>query len=94
MTTPSTGDARAETDREVTPRSTPFFDAVQSGRIKPDELPEAEERVVEAVGQAVFVEMDNRGLLKSVGDDLLDEVSEAVARAAIEAYRKAMREGK
>jgi hypothetical protein len=48
MTTHPTGDAPAASeDREVTPRSTPFFDAVQSGRIKPDEGDVASERVVD-----------------------------------------------
>lgn len=41
---------------------------------------------LEAAAKAVLVEMDDRGLLKDVGDDLFDEIKNAVATAAITAY--------
>lgn len=76
MTTPSTGDARA-------------------GSNLPDE-------VVEAVARAIFICPDDYGHERMPWDDwdarpdLIDidprDLFRAIARAAIEAYRKAMRE--
>ncbi len=42
---------------------------------------------LERVADAVYAEMDNRGLLKDVDDDLFDEIKLAVARAAVAALR-------
>lgn len=41
---------------------------------------------LESAAVAALVEMDDRGLLKDVGDDLFDEIKNAVATAAITAY--------
>lgn len=41
---------------------------------------------LESAAVAALVEMDDRGLLKEVGDDLFDEIKNAVATAAITAY--------
>ena len=41
---------------------------------------------LESAAVAALVEMDDRGLLKEVGDDLFDEIKNAVATAAIMAY--------
>jgi poly-gamma-glutamate capsule biosynthesis protein CapA/YwtB (metallophosphatase superfamily) len=44
------------------------------------------QRALEAAEEAAFGEMDNRGLLKDVGDDLFDEIKRDVAAAVITAY--------
>lgn len=41
---------------------------------------------LESAAVAALVEMDDRGLLKEVGDDLFDEIKNAVATAAITSY--------
>lgn len=39
------------------------------------------------IADAVFGEMDDRGLLNGVGEDLFDEIKDAVTRTALEAMR-------
>lgn len=49
---------------------------------------EMEVSVLDRAEDAAFLEMDRRGLLKNVDDDLHDEIKEAVALAVISAMRE------